>query len=239
MYRLWLMAKVVRVALCKRSTRAFYDGISPVYEAVFVDHITHIEKIVDHLVRTFPEEKRCTVIDIGCGTGLVNKALSKEGFQVTGIDISFRSLQLLKQGDPHLPAINGNANSFPIQNHSIQAIVCLGVWRHIPEPEKVLSEVCRVLHDSGCFLVGYFPPKLGGLFHLRRTRFGKLIACLYSKTLLLFGYYDVIHPDLEAQTLQLMRERFNYTSTITSGDDFHIIFGSQPKDIGVKATRAK
>lgn len=52
-----------------------------------------IVKSVDWIFETFYEQDRNQLLDLGCGPGLYTELFSKEGFQVTGIDFSKRSIE--------------------------------------------------------------------------------------------------------------------------------------------------
>jgi len=41
-------------------------------------------------------EQPCAILELGCGTGRVSRALAEDGHQLTGIDLSFPMLAVLK-----------------------------------------------------------------------------------------------------------------------------------------------
>jgi len=225
----WLLAvRVVWTAACARSTRVFYDRISDIYEHVFTDHIIHIENIVALLSLAYPGRKKCLVLDLGCGTGLLSKALCKRGFSVIGLDISLKSLHVLQHSDQRVLTIQGEIEYLPFKDNTFQAMCCLGVWRHLVHTEIVIAEICRVLGDHGTFVLGYFPPKFGGLFYIRNNTLGKLLALIYSRLVNLIGYNDQIHSNFEKGALQSIRKRFQDVQKIKSGKYWYLIHASRP-----------
>ena len=234
--KLWLLFRMAWTAFFAGSTRAFYDGISPIYESTFLNHIVHVENIVALLASTFSWMEGFIVLDLGCGTGLLSKALSREGFRAIGMDISLQSLQIMQQSDQGVSLIHGDAKSIPFSGCSFQAIVCLGVWRHLPHPEIVLDEICRVLGEDGNFVLGYFPPKLGGLFHIPDNPLGRMLAWSYKKTVRWFGYDDLLDLDLEEQAWQAISNRFDQVHRIESGKHWHLILAHHPLPVCEQGT---
>lgn len=103
-----------------------------------------VEPIVSRLSRG------ARVLDVGCGVGHTCGYLDRKGFQVAGIDISAGALdharQRLPQGEFELAKEDG---SLPWEDASFDAVICLGVLEHIPEPDPVLDACHRVLRPGG------------------------------------------------------------------------------------------
>lgn len=66
-----------------------------------------------------------TVLDVGCGNGLLVEAVSASRF-VLGIDPSLRGLRLFER-----PRICGVGERLPLRNHSFDLICCLEVLEHL------------------------------------------------------------------------------------------------------------
>jgi len=224
-----LLLRVAWAALFAGSTRRFYDRISDIYDKVFIDHFIHIESVVNLLIKFYPG-KNCTVIDLGCGTGMLSKVLASHGFRVIGIDVSMESLRALKQSDKRVALLQGDAESLPFSDQSHQALVCLGVWRHLRCLELVLDEICRVLKKDGHFILGYFPPKLGGFFHVPDKPLGAFLVRLYHKTVRRFGYDDHVGCDLEKRSWQAIAKKFEQVRKIDSGKNWYLILAGRPLD---------
>ncbi|MEJ1298217.1 MAG: class I SAM-dependent methyltransferase [Candidatus Sedimenticola sp. (ex Thyasira tokunagai)] len=230
MIKFWQLLKVAWAALSCRSNQAFYDRISPIYDEVFVDHRIHAKTIDGLLSGLYAgKEKATVVLDLGCGTGMISKLLSDRGFRVIGIDVSFESLRILARQGAQLPVIQARAERLPISNGCLQSVVCLGVWRHFTNPQKVLDEVARVLDRDGILIVGYFPPAIAGLIHMSAGRYGQLLAGLYHTLSSKLGYSDRADFALEQEAMEDASKRFVMVSTITSGKYWRLISARYPR----------
>ncbi|HJR72039.1 MAG TPA: bifunctional 2-polyprenyl-6-hydroxyphenol methylase/3-demethylubiquinol 3-O-methyltransferase UbiG [Luteimonas sp.] len=93
------------------------------------------------------------VLDVGCGGGLLSEALASEGARVTAIDlapelIKIAKLHRLESGvevDYRLSTVEALAAEQPA---SFDAIACMEMLEHVPDPASVLS-ACAVLLKPG------------------------------------------------------------------------------------------
>lgn len=93
-------------------------------------------------------------LDIGCGSsGRFFDLLRKRGFNLTGIDVSKRMIELARQRHPEVQLHCADATDwpFPRKYDFISAWDCL--W-HIPlaDQERVLRRICANLTKGGVFL---------------------------------------------------------------------------------------
>ena len=189
-----------------------------------MSHKLHADKMVDMLSTTYADQESTTlVLDLGCGTGILTRMLAGKGFDVTGLDISFESLLLMQQSAPRIHTVHGDGTHLPFTDGSFQAVVSLGAWRHFSEPQRVFTEVTRILKSDGVLIVGYFPPALGGAVHQGHGIWHKLLARLYQLMIRRLGYVDRADLSLEPQTVSLARNHFDEVRTVTSGEYWHLI----------------
>jgi len=223
--RLWL--KLAGVAATSRSTRVFYDRVSPFYELLFTDHLSHIRTMVAVMAKEFPH--RIKILDIACGTGALTRRLEEQGFCVTGLDFSFQSLRQLNQATNTRRSIQADAATLPFGSASFDVVTCMGAWRHFPDPQRVLHEICRVLRRDGIFFVGYFPPKLGGLLSVPAGPFGKAIVFFYECLTRMMKYNDRTDPEMESQTVRMIELAFTKYRLIQSGKSEYLILAESPR----------
>lgn len=93
------------------------------------------------------------VVDIGCGAGNVVRAIAERrpDLRVHGVDVSEGALEVARRAAPELDFQIAPAESLPIENESMSAVVMLDVLEHMKDPAAVLREVHRVLRPGGLF----------------------------------------------------------------------------------------
>jgi len=90
------------------------------------------------------------VIDVGCGKGYMVEFFRKLGLQAIGLDLSKEMLKEAKKSA--LEVVLGDARYIPFRSSATQIVTCFEVLEHVIEPQKVLSEIYRVLSNGGIFI---------------------------------------------------------------------------------------
>ena len=93
------------------------------------------------------------VLDIGIGTGRFINILSRNGFNVIGLDFSHEMLNQIQHGKIKLKLTLADGESLPFGDESIENIVCFRVFKYFQNPYKTFFEFCRVLKPSGHAIV--------------------------------------------------------------------------------------
>ena len=136
-----------------------------------------------------------SLLDIGCSTGIISHLLSKKLGRVVGIDIDGKAVKhAQKNYASHklMFSIQDSMNlGFP--HGSFDVAVCAHVYEHVPDANRLLSEIHRVLRQGG---VCYFAA--GNRLNL--------IECHYNLPLLSILPKPLAHLYLRA----LRRGRFYY-----------------------------
>jgi len=94
--------------------------------------------------------------DLGCGTGQVSAALAPFVSRVVAVDASAAMLQAARKRLHDLPNVDvrrGDLESLPMDAARLDAATLMLVLHHVPEPEKALAEVARVLKPGGRLVV--------------------------------------------------------------------------------------
>ncbi len=99
-----------------------------------------------------------TILDAGCGTGVATRALAQRGYRVFGIDASYGMILKANSvcnadGITNVQFIHGDVQSLPLQDSSVDAIVCLGVITYFKSEVKALQELSRVLKPDGILIL--------------------------------------------------------------------------------------
>ena len=99
-----------------------------------------------------------TLFDAGCGNGNRSALLAKQGFNVIGGDISSVSIKQAKKRYskyPNLEFLKCDLHSVPFKANTFDYIVCFDVMEHVSKPDKVLSELNRILKPRGNVIIEY------------------------------------------------------------------------------------
>lgn len=96
-------------------------------------------------------------LDVGCGGGLATEELAKAGFDMTGMDMSPRSLETARKhaeenGVKNVKYVEGSAYKIPFADASFDGVVMSDVLEHIHDLHQVISEISRVLKPNGVFV---------------------------------------------------------------------------------------
>jgi predicted TPR repeat methyltransferase len=97
-----------------------------------------------------------SALDVGCGTGLVGRALRGGGFagEILGLDISQASLELARESGAYSSLeVADIQQALDLEDDSVDAVVCVGVMTYLPDVEKVWREFARVARPDGLVVV--------------------------------------------------------------------------------------
>jgi 2-polyprenyl-6-hydroxyphenyl methylase / 3-demethylubiquinone-9 3-methyltransferase len=132
----------------------WHEGISHPIALLRAENTLRNPWIASILGKRF--EKKCKILDIGCGGGLLTSALAKQGHEVFGIDPSASSIEIAKGRAAHVNYTVGNGQQLPFEGHSFDAVCAMDLLEHVENPEKIISEASRVLKEGGLFFFHTF-----------------------------------------------------------------------------------
>ncbi len=97
------------------------------------------------------------VLDVGCGTGVLTQAIAAvtRNSEITGVDPSpsFVEYARTRFADPRIRFDVGNALELPYPDATFDQCLALLVINLIAQPEKAVSEMCRVTRPGGSVVV--------------------------------------------------------------------------------------
>lgn len=92
-----------------------------------------------------------SVLEVGCGTGLLLEKVAREAAQATGVDLSPGMLHHARARG--LDVHEGNATALPFEDAQFDVAYSFKVLAHVPEIERAVSELFRVVKPGGHVLI--------------------------------------------------------------------------------------
>ncbi len=128
----------------------FTERIIPgqVFEAAYANHIKRYDFAQD-----FIAAKR--VLDVACGVGYGTAHLADGAAQVVGVDIDEGAVRYAQAHymRPNAAFSQADAHALPFADHCFGVVVSFETIEHVPNVQQYLTEVKRVLHPEGVYLV--------------------------------------------------------------------------------------
>jgi ubiquinone/menaquinone biosynthesis C-methylase UbiE len=124
-----------------------YDGPNPA--------IAREQPIVHAMLAGLPPGR---ALDAACGTGRHAAALVGLGHQVVGVDATPAMLSLARKKLPAVDFRRGDLAALPVQDASVDLIICALALSHIPDLTPVLTDFARVLRPGGHVIISDIHP---------------------------------------------------------------------------------
>jgi SAM-dependent methyltransferase len=93
------------------------------------------------------------VLEIGCGKGALLNRMHLGGHTASGIDPDAEAIAFCNKAYPGIDARVGLGDHLPFADQSFDTVLSFDVFEHIPDSDKHLREVRRVLKPGGRYLL--------------------------------------------------------------------------------------
>lgn len=95
------------------------------------------------------------VLDVACGEGYGSHMLGQIARSVVGVDIAADVVQRANEvyGSPAISFRAGDATEIPVDDHSVDVVVCFETIEHVADQNKLMSEIRRVLRENGTLVI--------------------------------------------------------------------------------------
>jgi SAM-dependent methyltransferase len=113
------------------------------------------EMAFDEIARRLAAPPDSVILDAGCGSCAKSVLLADRGFRVMGMDFSADALGLArefvrKQGfEGRITLRQGDLLNLPFKDGEFSYVICWGVLMHVPDVQRALAELARVLKPGG------------------------------------------------------------------------------------------
>jgi SAM-dependent methyltransferase len=101
------------------------------------------------------DSTRLRALDLGCGIGLVDRHLQDHVAELTGIDVSEKSLDIARKRAPRAHFNHFDGTNFPFADERFDLVFVIGVLLIVPPTKRsaLISEMMRVLRTGGVAIV--------------------------------------------------------------------------------------
>lgn len=90
-------------------------------------------------------------LNLGCSTGIIDEFLAGSVATMTGVDIDEPAIELAsgRKLAANLEFQLDDAMNLSFDDASFDIVVCSQVYEHVPDPQRMMSEIQRVLRPGG------------------------------------------------------------------------------------------
>ncbi len=146
--------------------RALYDDWAPAYDGEIEGYGYEAPAVAAQRMAGLADPSNDRLLDVGCGTGLVGKALGDLGWRhVEGADVSEASLRIASTAQTYRAVHTADFNAPPTPFDS-GSLVCVGVMTYLADVEEVCREFARIVAPGSPILL----TQRTDLFEARETQ---------------------------------------------------------------------
>ena len=151
-----------------RNSQNFWDKNAGRYDRFMRKDAAAYDRLYELLC---PVVRQKTVLELATGTGLIAKHIVRYADHIEATDASQEMIEQAKQGVKSAKLYFSVQDMFhlPYADQSFDVVIVVNALHIVPEPEKALSEIRRVLKDDGVLVAPTFT-------HADNAFFGKVKA---------------------------------------------------------------
>jgi SAM-dependent methyltransferase len=119
----------------------------------------HLQLYLDAMYSLLKRTNARSVLDAGCGEGVVYRAMRERGFdgEWTGVDLSVDAIDYAKRESPEAEWQTSSVTDLPFSDDSFDLVLSSQVLEHLGEPEQALRELARCSQQWLLLSVPYEP----------------------------------------------------------------------------------
>lgn len=113
-----------------------------------------MEYILDQIKGRFDQDlKKLTILDVGCGGGIVCEPLARLGAQVTGIDADANAINVAK-GHAKESGLKITYLNKPVEDitEKFDVVLALEILEHVNDPQSFIADCKKALRPGGLLI---------------------------------------------------------------------------------------
>ncbi|MBR1693282.1 MAG: class I SAM-dependent methyltransferase [Lachnospiraceae bacterium] len=145
-----------------KKPNAVWNFYAPVYNVFMRSNRKAYEKMYKRIRKVIKGRK---VLELATGTGLIARHVADTAREMVATDFSENMLRQARKGEvpANLSFQMEDATDLSFGDHEFDVVIISNALHIIPNPDKVLLEVARVLKPGGVFIAPNFIHDKGGL----------------------------------------------------------------------------
>lgn len=112
----------------------------------------------DWLLRHLAPQPQLVLLDVGCGPGAQHLRLRQQQMRLVGLDLSIGMLReacgQARRAGLAVRLCRADATRIPLADASVDRVMANHMLYHVPEPQRALAEMRRVLRPGGRIVIG-------------------------------------------------------------------------------------
>ena len=91
------------------------------------------------------------ILDNGCGVGIIAQFYPQLSARIVGVDLGRNMCVEARKGMSSV--VQGDSQNLPFEDHAFSAVVSRSLLHHLPDPERGVKEIYRVLEPGGELII--------------------------------------------------------------------------------------
>lgn len=163
----------------QKMKKKIWDLYAPVYEKAMRADYKYYKFMYDRIPTKIKDKE---VLELATGPGLLAKHVAYEAKRMIATDYSEGMIKEAQKGDyaDNLTFEIADATQLPYADHSFDVVLIANALHVMPEPEKALREIDRVLKEDGLLIAPNFVSHKAGLISRLWSRILKLAGIKFE-----------------------------------------------------------
>lgn len=134
----------------------FFNKLAPTWDNTNVQS----EDVLSSIIESLNLKSGMSVLDVGCGTGVLFPYFQKCEATICGIDISSEMIKIAEAKYPNsgITLICGNAVTHPFEK-SFDRIILYNCFPHFENPAELFANLCKYLLPGGRLTIAHGAPR--------------------------------------------------------------------------------